>query len=131
MSNIYYLKATSETAMWEAMEAQGIAYKEYDPFDPANQEPIDNPVDWEPSGAYTWKATGDIDLIGTIYVVTGQDPEGRDIYGPLDDFYYCPHAPGDDRQSRAEHREQDRERQPVAHRRALTCRPPRALRRSR
>jgi len=89
MSNIYYLKATSETAMWEAMEAQGIAYKEYDPFDPANQEPIDNPVDWEPSGAYTWKATGDIDLIGTIFVVTGQDPEGRDIYGPLDNFYYA------------------------------------------
>lgn len=91
----YYLKATDEQALWEAMETAGLAFKEYDPDDPLNHEPADWPIDgpaWEPTGAYTWiSKTSMFDQIGTIYANTGPiDPEtGEPTPEPIDDFYYA------------------------------------------
>ena len=91
----YYLKATDEQALWEAMETAGLAFKEYDPDDPLNHEPADWPIDgpaWEPTGAYTWVSkTSMFDQIGTIYANTGPiDPEtGLPTQEPIDDFYYA------------------------------------------
>ena len=91
----YYLKATDEQALWEAMETAGLAYKDYDPDDPLNHEPADWPIDgpaWEPTGAYTWVSkTSMFDQIGTIYANTGPiDPEtGQPTPEPIDDFYYA------------------------------------------
>lgn len=93
MHPTYYLQAANADTLWNTLESIGLAQKCYDPDDPANQRDPDNP-DWEPTGAYTWQyvpSAGDgmYDLIGTIYIVTGQDPEGRDIWGPLDDTCYA------------------------------------------
>ena len=91
----YYLKATDEQALWEEMEAAGLAYKDYDPDDPLNHEPADWPIDgpaWEPTGAYTWVCTTSMfDQIGTIYANTGPiDPDtGEPTPEPIDDFYYA------------------------------------------
>jgi len=91
----YYLKATDEQALWEAMETAGLAWKNYDPDDPLNHEPADWPIDgpaWEPTGAYTWVCTTTMfDQIGTIYANTGPiDPEtGEPTPEPIDDFYYA------------------------------------------
>ena len=91
----YYLKATDEQALWEAMETAGLAYKDYDPDDPLNHEPADWPIDgpaWEPTGAYTWVCTTTMfDQIGTIYANTGPiDPDtGEPTPEPIDDFYYA------------------------------------------
>lgn len=91
----YYLKATDEQALWEAMETAGLAYKDYDPDDPLNHEPADWPIDgppWEPTGAYTWVFTTTMfDQIGTIYANTGPiDPDtGEPTPEPIDDFYYA------------------------------------------
>ena len=91
----YYLKATDEQALWEAMETAGLAWKNYDPDDPLNHEPADWPIDgpaWEPTGAYTWVCTTTMfDQIGTIYANTGPiDPEtGQPTPEPIDDFYYA------------------------------------------
>jgi hypothetical protein len=91
----YYLKAANEQALWEAMETAGLAYKDYDPDDPLNQEPSDWPMDgpaWEPTGSYTWVSkTTMFDQIGTIYANTGPiDPEtGFPEQEPIDDFYYA------------------------------------------
>ena len=78
----YYLKATSETALWTALETAGLAHKVYDPDDLSNVAPDDLGYEetWEPAGAYEWAAdTQMLDVIGTIYVKTGNtltDPEG-------------------------------------------------------
>ena len=78
----YYLKATSEAALWTALETAGVSHKEYDQTDPANVAPDDLGYDetWEPTGAYEWQAdTQMLDVIGTIYVKTGNtltDPDG-------------------------------------------------------
>jgi hypothetical protein len=90
----YYLKATDEQALWEAMETAGLAYKDYDPDDPLNQCPSDLEIGatWEPTGAYTWVSkTTMFDQIGTIYANTGPiDPEtGLPTQEPIDDFYYA------------------------------------------
>ena len=91
----YYLKATDEQALWNAMETAGLAFKEYDPDDPLNHQPADWPIDgpaWEPTGAYTWVCTTSMfDQIGTIYANTGPiDPEtGQPTPEPIDDFYYA------------------------------------------
>ena len=81
----YYLKATSETALWEALEAASLAHKEYDPTDALNSRPDDLEPDaeWDgPSGAYEWIAdTPMLDIIGTMYSATGTmltDGEGMD-----------------------------------------------------
>ena len=78
----YYLKATTESALWTALETAGLAHKVYDPDDPANVAPDDLGYEetWEPTGAYEWQAdTQMLDVIGPIYVKTGNtltDSEG-------------------------------------------------------
>ena len=70
MTQTYYLKATSEAALWTALGAVGLAHKEYDPDDPLNVAPADLGYDetWEPTGAYEWQAdTQMLDVIGPIY----------------------------------------------------------------
>ena len=71
----YYLKATTESALWTALGEAGLAHKEYDPDDPLNAAPDDLGYDetWEPTGAYEWQAdTQMLDVIGPIYVKTGK-----------------------------------------------------------
>jgi len=75
MTKTYYLKATTESALWTALGAAGLAHKEYDQTDPANVAP-DNLGPYEtwdgPSGAYEWQAdTSMLDIIGTMYSATG------------------------------------------------------------
>ena len=41
MTQTYYLKATSEAALWEALEAASLAHKQYDTEDPLNSRPYD------------------------------------------------------------------------------------------
>ena len=71
----YYLKATSEAALWEALEAASLAHKEYDHTDALNSRPddLDMDAEWDgPSGAYEWIAdTPMLDIIGTMYSATG------------------------------------------------------------
>ena len=78
----YYLKADSETALWEALETAGLAVKDYDPEDELNQRP-DDLDEWQPSGAFDWRFTGQaLDIIGVIYKPTGNmltDEEGPEM----------------------------------------------------
>jgi hypothetical protein len=80
----YYLKATSEAALWTALGAAGLAHKEYDPDDPLNVAPdnLGYEETWEPTGAYEWAAdTAMLDVIGTMYSATGNmltDGEGME-----------------------------------------------------
>jgi len=71
----YYLKATSEAALWEALEAASLAHKEYDREDPLNVAPDDHdPMGpaFVMTGAYEWIAdTPMLDIIGTMYRETG------------------------------------------------------------
>ena len=53
----FYLKAESEEALWEALEAKGLAVKDYNPDDPLNQRP-DDAEEWEPTGAFTHRFVG-------------------------------------------------------------------------
>ena len=83
MTQTYYLRATSEAALWTALGEAGLAHKEYDQTDPLNAAPADlGPYDtWDgPSGAYEWQSdTQMLDVIGPIYVKTGNtltDPDG-------------------------------------------------------
>ena len=76
----YYLKAVDEQSLWEALEAAGLAHKQYDTEDPLNVAPEDDDETWEPTGAYEWIAdTPMLDIIGTIHFKTDNmltDPEG-------------------------------------------------------
>jgi hypothetical protein len=92
----YYLKATSEAALWEALEAASLAHKQYDTEDPLNVAPDDlDPEDtWDgPSGAYEWIAdTPMLDIIGTMYRETGNmltDGEGMEYpeMQPIDGYH--------------------------------------------
>ena len=81
----YYLRATTESALWTALETAGLAHKEYNEDDPANQPPADlGPYDtWDgPSGDFEWQSdTQMLDIIGTIYAKTGNtltDPDGME-----------------------------------------------------
>lgn len=87
----YYLKAESEQALWEALEAAGLAKKEYDMSDPNNVRPVvtetlhdseDHEDTWVPTGAWEWRSlTGMLDVIGTMYRETGNmltDSEGNE-----------------------------------------------------
>jgi hypothetical protein len=71
----YYLKATSEAALWEALEATSLAHKEYDREDPLNVAPDDHdPMGpaFVMTGAYKWISdTPMLDIIGTMYSATG------------------------------------------------------------
>lgn len=52
---IYYLKADSEDALWNALEAAELVYKEYGL-----------------EGAFTWIPNVMLDIIGTVYVDVGE-----------------------------------------------------------
>ena len=80
----YYLKTTDEAALWTALETANLAVKDYDPTDVLNVRPedeLDN-EEWQPSGAFDWRFTGEaLDIIGTIYVESGTmltDEEGME-----------------------------------------------------
>ena len=67
---IYYLKATDEQNLWEALETANLAKREYDMKDENNIPPED--YDYEQgefvkTGAYDWVALCELDIIGTIY----------------------------------------------------------------
>ena len=71
----FYLKATDEQSLWEALEAASLAEKHYDPEDENNQRPVDlaTDADWSPSGAYEWrKIVPMLDIIGVIHKPTGE-----------------------------------------------------------
>ena len=78
----YYLKATSEAALWTALGEAGLAHKVYSEDDPANKPPADlgRYETWEPSGDFEWASdTQMLDIIGPIFVKTGKtltDPDG-------------------------------------------------------
>ena len=78
----YYLKATDEQALWEALEAAGLAEKEYDMSDPNNVRPDHTEEEWVPTGAYEWVSkTPMLDIIGIMHRETGNtltDDEGND-----------------------------------------------------
>ena len=69
----YYLKATSEQALWDALEAAEVVKKIYDSTDPDNQRPSDlePEADWSPTGTFTWETPNMLDIIGTMYRATG------------------------------------------------------------
>jgi len=94
MMKTYYLKTTDEQALWLALEATGLATRDYDPEDPDNQRPEDAPEGWEPTGAYDWRFTGEgaLDIIGTISEPTGvmlTDEEGNEYpeMQPIDGYH--------------------------------------------
>ena len=76
----YYLKTDTEAQMWDALEAAGLARKEYNPEDPLNVAPEEPTEGWEPTGAFDWVFMGlALDVIGLIYKPTGNmltDDEG-------------------------------------------------------
>ena len=79
----YYLKATSEQALWDALEAAEVVTKIYDSTDPDNQRPadLDPEADWSPTGTFTWETPNMLDIIGTMYRETGNmltDGEGME-----------------------------------------------------
>ena len=72
----YYLKATDEQALWVALEAADLAYKEYDPEDALNSPPADYDYmadgEFVKTGAYDWISKSNmLDIIGTMYRETG------------------------------------------------------------
>ena len=72
----YYLKATDEQALWVALEAADLAYKEYDPEDPLNSPPADYDYmedgEFVKTGVYEWISKSNmLDIIGTMYRETG------------------------------------------------------------
>jgi len=75
MTKTYYLKATTESALWTALGAAGLAHKVYNEDDPLNVAPDNLGYEdtWDgPSGAYEWAAdTPMLDIIGTMYSATG------------------------------------------------------------
>jgi hypothetical protein len=90
---IYYLKTTDEASLWLALETANLAVKDYDPEDELNVRPTDVSDDtlnqeWQPTGAYDWRFTGEaLDIIGTIYVesgnmLTAEDGEGNEVTYP-------------------------------------------------
>ena len=95
MTQTYYLKATSEANLWTALEAAGLAHKQYDPTDALNSRPDDLEPDaeWEPTGAYEWIAdTPMLDIIGTMYAATGnmlttEDGMEYPEMAPIDGFH--------------------------------------------
>jgi beta-glucanase (GH16 family) len=85
----HYIKASDEATLWNALEAAGLATKQYDPEDPANIAP-EGAEDFTPSGEFDWvKADGyDLDIIGVIYKPTEEvDEEGNPVMEQLDGYH--------------------------------------------
>lgn len=89
----YYLKTDTEAQMWEALEAAGLAKREYDREDPLNVAPEEPTEGWQPTGAFEWVFTGlALDVIGLIYKPTGNmltDDEGVEYpeTAPIDGWH--------------------------------------------
>ena len=77
----YYLKSTDEASLWEALESAGLAYKQYDLEDPLNVSTGE--LDWVPTGAFAWVTKTQLDIVGTIYVPTGETTEENGIIIPV------------------------------------------------
>ena len=77
---MYYLKATSEEALFAALENAGVTQRHYDMEDPANVRPEDAEEDWVPTGEYdSLPVAGvDLDVIGPIWKRTGVMLLGED-----------------------------------------------------
>jgi hypothetical protein len=79
---MYYLKATSEEALFEALDAAGVTQRHYDMDDPSNVRPadLDPEAEWFPSGEYdSLPVAGvDLDVIGTIWKPTGETTTSED-----------------------------------------------------
>lgn len=88
----YYIKASDEQSLWSALEAAGLAKKEFDPADPLNQAPEDA-EGWQPTGAFEWRKTDgyDLDIIGVIFKPTGETGEDANgeyqIVEPLEGYH--------------------------------------------
>ena len=80
---MYYLKSESEEALWQALEAAGLAAKVYSEFDEEG-----NPV-----GDYDWQKVGeyDLDIIGAIFKPTGETGEDEngtyEIVEPIEGYH--------------------------------------------
>lgn len=90
----YYLKTDTEDQLYEALEAAGLASKEFDKEDPLNQAPEDLDFDetFTPTGAFEWIVKAELDVIGAIYKPTGEtltDPEGFEYpeVAPMEGFH--------------------------------------------
>lgn len=67
----YYLKTANEKELWELLESNSLAHKEYDLEDELNIN-TDNVENFVMSGKYEWKFDGiALDIIGTITKETG------------------------------------------------------------
>lgn len=77
---MYYLKATSEEALFAALDASGATIRVYDMDDPANVRPENAEEAWEPTGEYDqYPIAGvDLDVIGPIFKPTGVMLQGED-----------------------------------------------------
>jgi hypothetical protein len=88
--NDYFLKASSEAALWESLLSAGLATKQYDPEDPLNTRPSEADT-WEPTGSFFFVPNCQLDVIGVIYKPTGEltEEEGMQVpvMAPLDGFH--------------------------------------------
>lgn len=77
---MYYLKAESEEALFEALENAGVTQRHYDINDFANVRPENAEEAWEPTGEYDSVpiAGVDLDVIGTIWKPTGETTTSED-----------------------------------------------------
>jgi hypothetical protein len=76
----HYIKASDEATLRNALEAAGLATKQYSEFDEEG-----NGV-----GEFDWvKADGcDLDIIGVIYKPTGEvDEEGNPVMEPIEGYH--------------------------------------------
>jgi hypothetical protein len=85
----HYIKASDEATLWNALEAAGLATKQYDPEDPANIAP-EGAEDFVPTGKFDWVKTDgyDLDIVGIIYKPTGEvDEEGNPVMEPIEGYH--------------------------------------------
>jgi hypothetical protein len=85
----HYIKASNEAALWNALEAAGLATKQYDPEDPANIAP-EGAEDFVPTGKFDWVKTDgyDLDIVGIIYKPTGEtDADGNPVMEKIDGYH--------------------------------------------
>jgi hypothetical protein len=85
----HYIKASDEATLWNALEAAGLATKQYDPEDPANIAP-EGAEDFVPTGKFDWVKTEgyDLDIVGIIYKPTGEvDEEGNPEMEPIEGYH--------------------------------------------
>jgi hypothetical protein len=79
----YHIKTTDEASLWEALESADLAFKEYDREDPLNKRTDGLDLEWVPTGAFTWVAKCQLDIIGTIQKPTGETAEVNGFTVPV------------------------------------------------